>query len=179
MQEAWSKKDPLKAYPELQRVMTFKLYNRVRKHFRATNTDELSTRNDPGYHPLQNVNWALAYLRAKAQSLWTPGEVLCIDEDHVKSHSRKNALKTREPDKPKRKGWTVIKLGEAGENKGSFVLNDPVKCGKHTHTNTDKGTNYNVVNQVLDCMNILGSGRLVVLDSAYVTKILFEDAKAV
>ena len=28
-------------------------------------------------------------------------------------------------------------------------------------------------------MNILGSGRLVVLDSAYVTKILFEDAKAV
>ena len=73
----------------------------------------------------------------------------------------------------------MIKLGKAGENKGSFVLNDLVKCGKHTHTKTDKGKNYNVVNQVLDCMNILGSGRLVVLDSAYVTKILFEDAKAV
>ena len=159
--------------------MTFKLYNRVRKHFRVTNTDELSTRNDPGYHSLQNVNWALAYLCAKAQSLWTPGEVLCIDEDHVKSRSRKNAFKTREPDKPIREGWTVIKLGEAGENKGSFVLNDLVKCGKHTNTNTDKGKNYNVVNQVLDCMNILASGRLVVLDSEYVTKILFEDAKAV
>ena len=57
--------------------MTFKLYNSLRKHFRVTNTDELPTRNDPGYHPNENVNWALAYLRAKAQSLWTPGEVLC------------------------------------------------------------------------------------------------------
>ena len=46
------------------------------------------------------------------------------------------------------------------------------------HASTDKGKNYNVVNQVLGCMNITGSGRLVVLDSAYVTKILFEDAKA-
>ena len=61
--------------------MTFKPYNCVRKHFRATNTDELVVRNDPGYHPLQNVNWAFAYLCANAQSLWTPGEVLCIDED--------------------------------------------------------------------------------------------------
>ena len=66
MQEAWSKKDPLKAYLELQKVMTFKLYNRVRKHFRVTNTDELPTRNDPGYHPLQHVNWVLEYLRANA-----------------------------------------------------------------------------------------------------------------
>ena len=73
--------------------MTFRLYNRVRKHFRVTNTDELPARNDPGYHLLQNVNWALVYLRAKAQSLW--GEVLHIDEDLVKSRSRKNAIKTR------------------------------------------------------------------------------------
>ena len=54
-----------------------------------------------------------------------------------------------------------------------------MKCGKHTHTNTDKGKNYNAVNQVLDCMNILGSGRLVSLDSAYLTNRLFKDAKAV
>ena len=146
MQEACSKKDPLIGYPEVQKVMTFKLYNRVRKHFRVTNTYELLARNDPGYHPLQNVNWALAYLRRKTIFV-DSGEVLCIDEDHVKNRSRKNAFKTREPEKPIREGWTVIKLGEAGENKGSFVLNDSVKCGKHTHTNTDKGKNYNVVNQ--------------------------------
>ena len=65
MQEAWSKKDPLKAYPEFQKVITFKLYNSIRKHFRVTNTNELTTRNDPSYHPLQNVNWALSYLSAK------------------------------------------------------------------------------------------------------------------
>ena len=49
----------------------------------------------------------------------------------------------------------------------------------YPHANTDKSKNYNVMNQVLDCMNILGSGKPVVLDSEYVTKILFEDAKAV
>ena len=36
MQEAWSKNEPLKAYTELQKVITFKLYNRIRKHFRVT-----------------------------------------------------------------------------------------------------------------------------------------------
>ena len=76
---------------------------------RVTNTDELSARNDPGCHPLQNDNWALAHLRTKAQSLRTPGEVLCIDEERVKYRSRENAFKTREPDKPIREGWTIIK----------------------------------------------------------------------
>ena len=60
MQEVWSKNDPLKAYPEVQKVMSFKLYNHVRKHFRVTSTYELPARNDTDYHPLQNVNWALA-----------------------------------------------------------------------------------------------------------------------
>ena len=49
--------------------------------------ESVPARNDPGYHPLQNVNRALAYLRAKAQSLRSPGKVLCIDEDRVKSRS--------------------------------------------------------------------------------------------
>ena len=104
MQEAWSKKDPLKAYQDVQKVITCKLYNLARKHFRVTNTDELPARKDPGYHLLQNANWTLAYLCAKAQSLWTLGEVFCIEEDRVKSRSRKNAFKTREPDKPIRDG---------------------------------------------------------------------------
>ena len=78
MQEAWSKKDLLKAYPGLQNVLTFKIYNRVRKHVRVTNTDELPVRNDPGYYPLQNVNWALAYLRVKHNfcGLWEKCYVL-------------------------------------------------------------------------------------------------------
>ena len=84
MQEASPEKDPLKAYPDLQKVIAFKLYNRIRKHFRVTNTNELTKRNDPSYHPLQNVNWALSYPSTKTQSFWTMGEVLCIDEDLIK-----------------------------------------------------------------------------------------------
>ena len=98
MQEAWSKKDPLKAYPEAQKVMTFKLYNRVRKHFGVTSTEKLT----------------LAIIRCKMstgcwhtyvqrQSLWTPEEVSCIHKDRVKSRSRKNAFNTREQDKPRDK----------------------------------------------------------------------------
>ena len=60
--------------------------------------------------------------------------------------------------------------------KRSFVLK-LVKCGKHTHTNTDKSKNYNVVDQVLDCMNMLVSGRLVVFDSVCVTKIYLKMLK--
>ena len=80
--------------------MHYKLYNCVRKHFRVSYSHELRAKDEPGYHPLQNVNWALGYLRSKAQLLWNPGEILCLDEDRVKSRSMHNAYKTREPDKP-------------------------------------------------------------------------------
>ena len=71
-----------------------------------------------------------------------------------------------------------MKLGETGQEGGAFVLNDVVKCGKYCHTDTDKGRNYNVINQVLEGANVIGSGRLIVLDSAYVTTVLFKDAKS-
>ena len=70
MHEAWSQKDPLKAYPQVQKIMSFRMYNRLRKHFRCTSNQELPTKNAVGYHPLQNVMWALQYLREKVQHLW-------------------------------------------------------------------------------------------------------------
>ena len=126
MQEAWSQKDPLKAYPEVQKIMHCKLYICVRKHFRVSYSRELPGKDEPGYHPVQSVNWALGYLRSKAQLLWNPGKILCLDEYRVKSRSRHTAYKTREPDKPIREGWTVVKLGETGQKGGAFVLNDLV-----------------------------------------------------
>ena len=95
MQEACLR-NPLKAYPEVQKIMHYKLYNCVRKHFRVSYCHELPAKNEPGYHPLQNVNWALGYLCSKAQLLWNPGEILGLDEDRVKSRLRHNAYKTRE-----------------------------------------------------------------------------------
>ena len=57
MHEAWSQKDPLKAYPQVQKIMSFRMYNRyrLRKHFRYISNQELPTKNAVGYHPLQNV----------------------------------------------------------------------------------------------------------------------------
>ena len=71
-----------------------------------------------------------------------------------------------------------MKLGETGQEGGAFVLNDLVKCGKYSHTDTAKGRNYNVINQVLEGANVIGSGRLIALDSVYVTTVLFKDAKS-
>ena len=101
----------------------------------------------------------------------------CVFWRSVKSSSRHNAHKTREPDKPIREDWMEVKLGETGQKGGPFVLNYLVKWGKHSHTDTTKGRNYNVINHDLEGANLIGSGRLIVLDSAYVTTVLFEDAE--
>ena len=65
MHEAWSQRDPLNAYFEVQKIMHYKLYKCVRKHFGVSSSHELPAKNEPGYHPLQNVNCALGYLSSK------------------------------------------------------------------------------------------------------------------
>ena len=151
------------------------MYNRLRKHFRCTSNQELPTKNAVGYHPLQNVMWASQYLRDKAQHLWIPGEIMSLDEDRVKSRSKRNVYKSRQTDKPTREGWTVPKLGDRGENGGTFVYNDIVKCGKFAYTDTSKGKIYNLVEQLLQCPGMIRFVRIIVTDSAYVTTILLKD----
>ena len=63
-----------------------------------------------------------------------------------------------------------------GENGGTFVYNDIVKCGKFTYTDTRKGKMYNLVEQLLQCPGMIRSGRIIVIDSAYVTTVLLKDA---
>ena len=176
MHEAWLQKGPLKAYPQVQKIMSFRMYNRLRKHFRCTSNQELPTKNAVRYHPLQNVMWALQYLRDKAQQLWIPGEIINLGEECVKSRSKHNTYKSRQTGKPIREGWTVPKLGDRGENEGTFVYNDIVKCGKFMCTDTSKGKMYNLVEQLLQCPGMIRSGRIIVSDSAYVTTILLKDA---
>ena len=45
-----------------------------------------------------------------------------------------------------------------------------------SNSNTDNG---NIIDQLISCSDIKGSGRTVVLDSAYVTILLFRDAATV
>ena len=97
--ESWPQKDPLKAYPELPKVMSLRLFNGLKKHFRVSIADDLPDRDSEDYHPLQNVLWALDFLR-EAQKNWIPGKVFALDEDRVKSKSRRNAFKSRNPGKP-------------------------------------------------------------------------------
>ena len=50
--ETWSQKDPLKAYRELLKVMSFRLFSGLKKHFRVSITDDLPDRDGEDYHPL-------------------------------------------------------------------------------------------------------------------------------
>ena len=42
--------------------------------------------------------------------MWQIGSKLCIDEGRVRSKSRRNPFKVRNPDKPIRMGWTGARL---------------------------------------------------------------------
>ena len=83
--------------------------------------------------------------------------------------------KSRQTDKPIREGWTVPKLGDRLENGGTFVYNEIVKGGKFTYTDTSRGKMYNLVEQLLQCPGMIRSGRMIVIDSNYVTTILLKD----
>ena len=115
----------------------------------------------------------------KAQENWIPWKVLALDEDRVKSKSRRNAFKTRDPDKPIKEAWAVSKLGDKREKDGTYISNGIVKCGNYTYSNTDNGKMYNIIDKQIGCSDIKGSGRTVVLDSAYVTILFFRDAATV
>ena len=60
--------------------MHYKLYRCVWKHFGVSSSHELPMKNEPGYHPLQNVNCALGYLSSKVQLLWNPDEILSFED---------------------------------------------------------------------------------------------------
>ena len=88
---------------------------------------------------------------------------------------QENQFKIRNPDKPVRMGWTINKLAEVGENRGSFVLNQVVEVGKATYTDVPHGKTYNIVNQLVS--DEKGEGIVVAMDSGFPTLGLLKDAK--
>ena len=107
--------------------MTLNRFRALKRHFRIIKESTLPGRDEEGYHPLQNIKAGVEYLRIKSTSLWSPGPTLCADEGRVRSKSKRNPYKTRNPDKPIRMGWTVDKVVDKGEQGGYFTLNHLVK----------------------------------------------------
>ena len=119
----------------------------------------------------------MQYLREKSLSLWSIGSKLCIDEGRVRSKSKRNPYKIRNPDKPIRMDWTICKVSDNGTQGGNFVANHVVKCGKKTYKNAQNGKNYDIVYQLLT--GFKNDGRLAVMDSGFPTVRLMEDAKTI
>ena len=170
---AWSS-DPLKSQTEVKKVMTFIKFKSLLKHFRVTDASNLPERSSPSYHPLQNIQEGVDMIKRKSQTLWSPGFKMCIDEGRIRSKSKRNKFKIRNPDKPIRMGWTVNKIADQGELGGYYTYNHLVKVGKQTYTNTGSGKNYNTVEQLLEGLKYMG--RLVVMDSGFPTIQLLKDA---
>ena len=93
----------------------------------------------------------------------------------MRNKSRQSRCKIRNLDESVTMGWTICKPGDIGENGGSFVFSHLVKYVEHTYTNLANGMNYNIIWLLVDTGDISGSGRTLVMDSAYPTIALFRD----
>eukprot|EP00794_Sanderia_malayensis_P005758 gene5758-biopygen4674 len=171
---AWSD-DPLKTQPEVKKITTLDIFRLMLKDFPVVKPSSLSTRDSESFHPLQNINAGAAYLREKVNKFWSVGQKLCIDEGRIRSKSKRNPYKSRNPDKPVRMGWVVCKISDRGELGGNFVYNHVVKVGKKTYLNPQRGKNYDIVYQLLSGMK--DNGRLVIMDSGFPTIDLLKDAR--
>ena len=72
-------------------------------------------------------------------------------------------------------GFTIPKIADRGELGGYYTLNHIVKVGKYTLPDHAKGKQYATVKYLMQGLS--GVGRLLIVDSAYTTIDLLEDAK--
>ena len=144
------------------------------KHFRVVKPPALPPKQSVDHHPLHNINNGVIYLRDRSLSIWQIGSKVCIDEGRVKSKSKSNLFKVRNPDKPIRVGWTVCKISDKGQYGGYFVCNHVVKVGKKSYVHPQNGKNYYLPDQLTTRM--MDSGRLIVMDSAFPTLKLMKDS---
>ena len=119
--------------------MTFLKFKTLLKHFRVTDASKLPAKSSSTYHPLQNIIEGVELIKKKSQSLWSPGYKMYIDEGRIRSKSKRNKFKIRNPDKPIRMGWTVNKIADQGEFGGYYTYNHLVKVGNKTYNNTEFG----------------------------------------
>ena len=96
---AWSD-DPLKVQHEIKKIMPFKTFQVMAKHFSVVKKDQLPSRQDPDYHPLRNISGGVDVLKNNSVALWKSGRTLCIDEGRVRSKSNRNPFRIFNPEKP-------------------------------------------------------------------------------
>ena len=93
-----SSEDPLKSQPEIKKTMSLEAFRLMLKHFRVVKPSVLPPKQSVDYHPLQNINNGVIYLRNRALSMWQIGSELCTDEGRVRSKSKRNSFKVKNPD---------------------------------------------------------------------------------
>ena len=67
--------------------MPFKTFQVMVKHFSVVKKDQLPSRQDPDYHPLQNISGGVDVLKNNSVALWKSGSTLCIDEGRCEARA--------------------------------------------------------------------------------------------
>ena len=80
MKWAWSE-DPLKSQPEIKKTMSSEAFRLMLKHFRVVKSSALPTKQSVDYHPLQNINNGVIYLRNRA--LWAGQFARLVTKDSM------------------------------------------------------------------------------------------------
>ena len=169
-----SNKDPLKSQTEMKKIMTLVEFQLLLKHFHLSKSSTLPGKDDFSFHPLQNINAGVDYLR-KNPCLNGPLVGNCVDEARVRSKCIRNPYRVRNPDKPIRVGWEICKLSDKGLHGGYYIANYVVKVGRKSYNYQEYGKNYDIVDQLLS--GLKNGGRLVVMNSSLPTVKLMLNAK--
>ena len=156
-------------------MVRLEIFRLMLKHFRVVCPYSLPAVQSPECHLLQNINAGVAYLCEKSLSFWSIGPKLCIDEGRIRSKSKRNPYKVRNPNKPIRMGWTVSKISDKGQHGGYFIANHVVKVGKKSYVSPQNGKNYDIVEQLLS--GLKNNGCSVIMDSGFPTLKLLLDAR--
>ena len=113
--KCWARsEDLLKKQAEIKKVMTYKTFQVMNKHFAVVNKDQLPLKGTPEYHLLQNISAGVQVLKENFAALWESGSMLCIDEGRVKSKSKRNPYKIRNPEKANQNGVDNIQDWRTG-----------------------------------------------------------------
>ena len=152
----------------LSTLMSRDRYWDIRKHlcFYDANIPHMG---DPGYDPYEFTKHTIESILPRIRQYWTLGGTVACDEGRVKSKSRFNPYKVRNPAKPLRYAWELVKLCDRGRFAEGFTWDVYPLFGEHAYRDADDDEPKHITKLDGCLKDIFHTGRTVVVDSHYMS----------
>ena len=164
--ELWSVRD---GHPIFRAVMSFKRFQQIKAALRFDNKS-MRDRGDP----LSPIRQVVDYLNENLGKHYTPGSLLCVDEQLVEYHGRVS-FRQYIPSKPGKFGIKVFWITDV-EN--TFPLRCIVYIGKKTFPNSENNTSISERVVMHLAQPFLGVGRNITTDNWFTSIPLSDQLEA-